>query len=153
MALRILQIGAESMHPDESQRCCRQNGKWIMRILVAEDNEQTAAQLAHFLRTLGYEVMIASDGPSALEQARATSPDAMLVDIGLPVFDSWQVVERLREQTLPKRPFFIAITGHGTREDLLRSEQVGIDLHLTKPVDPEELAQVLRRFQKVLAPE
>src|SRR3954469_23765434 len=89
------------------------NGEWSLCVLVAEDDPRAARALAFFLEQQGHVVLMAFDGPSALAQARTAQPDAILLDIGLPGMDGWQVVEQLREQIAPKRPLVIAITGHG----------------------------------------
>ena len=139
-------------HEFASQRFSGADG-WKLRILIVEDSPLAARQLAEFLRLQGYEVDLAVDGPTALEKIRSGQPDALLLDIGLPGMDGWQVVEELRRQVAPKRPLIIAVTGRGTEADRLRSHRAGIDLHLSKPVDGEELSWILSRFQKVLAPE
>jgi CheY-like chemotaxis protein len=66
--------------------------------------------------------------------------------------NGWLVAKRIREQTSRKKPLLIAVTGYGMDEDRLRSEEVGIDLHLVKPVDPEELENLLRRFRRIIMP-
>ena len=124
---------------------------WQMRVLVVEDNTETAAALAGLLRTEGHEVEIAPDGPSALKAAQFRSPDVMLLDIGLPKMDGYEVARRVQEQPGPKRPFLVAVTGRDTDEDRCRSEDAGIDLHLTKPVDPYGLQRLLGRFRSVIA--
>lgn len=127
--------------------------RWTLRVLLVEDCPRSASDLARFLQLHDYDVTIAGDGLTALARAREMLPDVILLDIGLPGMDGWQVVERLRAQAAPKRPLLIAVTGHGKEADRQRSKQAGIDLHLTKPVDVEELSQVLRRFADFLAPE
>jgi DNA-binding response OmpR family regulator len=118
-----------------------------VRVLVVEDDEDTATSLAILLRLNGYEVELACDGPSALRTVQASPPDVVLLDIGLPQMDGWQVAKQIREQSAGKRPLIVAITGYGTEPDRLRSQEAGIDLHLLKPVNPEELEKVLRRFK------
>jgi len=122
-----------------------------MRVLVVEDNAAVAASMAGFLRTAGHEVEVAADGPSAIEAARDRPPDVMLLDLGLPRMDGWQVARRVQEQPGPKRPLLVAVTGRGAEQDRRRSEEVGIDLHLTKPVDPGGLRWLLSRFRSVIA--
>ncbi len=74
----------------------------------------------------------------------------MLLDIGLPGLNGWEVAKLIQKQSTDKKPFFIAITGYGKEEDRRHSEDAGVDLHLLKPVDPQELAAILRRFQRVI---
>jgi DNA-binding response OmpR family regulator len=80
----------------------------------------------------------------------ASLPDVVLLDIGLPKMNGWLVAKQIREQSVWKRPLIIAVTGHGREADGLRSQDVGVDLHLVKPVDPEELHKLLSRFQSIV---
>jgi CheY-like chemotaxis protein len=121
-----------------------------LRILVVEDNAQTAATLATLLGLAGYEVRVAHDGPAALQAVQAYPLDVMLLDIGLPGMDGWQVVERLRQQPALKRPLLIALTGYGQDADRRRSQEAGIALYLLKPVDADDLLGLLSRFQRLL---
>jgi CheY-like chemotaxis protein len=123
-----------------------------LRVLVVEDHEDTATCCALLLRLYGYEVDIAPDGPTALRAVQVNQPDVVLLDLGLPGMDGWQVAKKIRELTAPKRPFVVAITGYGLPADRLRSELAGIDLNLLKPVDMVDLDKLLRRFQEVILP-
>ena len=126
-------------------------GPWKMRVLVVEDNPEMAAGLAGLLRAAGHEVEVAPDGPSAVEAVQSRPPDVMLLDIGLPRMNGYEVARRVQEQSGPKRPLLVAVTGRETDEDRRRSEDVGIDLYLTKPVDPNGLQRLLGRLRSVLA--
>jgi two-component system CheB/CheR fusion protein len=95
------------------------------------------------LRLYGYDVEAAAEGPSALRAVQDSSPDVVLLDIGLPKMDGWLMAKQIREQTGWKRPLLVAVTGYGTQADRLRSQEAGIDLHLVKPVDPQQLAGLL----------
>jgi two-component system CheB/CheR fusion protein len=121
-----------------------------LRILVVEDYADSALSLELLLRMLGHEVDVAFNGPMAVEIATKSAPDVVILDIGLPGMNGWDVAKSLQEHATLKKPFFIAVTGYGTEEDKCRSSEVGIDLHLVKPVDPQELATVLQRFQRVI---
>jgi two-component system CheB/CheR fusion protein len=77
--------------------------------------------------------------------------DVVLLDIGLPKMDGWEVAKQIREQCSWKRPLLVAITGYGMDADRVRSDQAGIDLHLVKPVDPEQLKNLLSRFQSIIS--
>jgi two-component system, OmpR family, response regulator len=123
-----------------------------LHVLVVEDHEDTAATLGVLLRLNGHNVEVAADGPSALRAAQASPPDVVLLDIGLPKMDGWMVAKQIREQTAWKRPLLVAISGYGTDADQRRSQEMGIDLHLVKPVDPVELGKLLRRFHKIIMP-
>ena len=122
-----------------------------LRVLVVEDDADSAETLAVLLRLHGHEVDVAPDGPTALRIAAQNPPDVALLDIGLPGgMDGWEVARRLQEQAAGKTPLLIAITGYGQEEHRRRSKQAGIDLHLLKPVDPEELKKLLARFKTII---
>jgi DNA-binding response OmpR family regulator len=121
-----------------------------IRILVVEDRADTADSMAKVLRAYGHEVQIAPDGHRALALAEAMQPDAVLLDIGLPGMSGYEVARTLRAQT-KRRILLIAITGYGVNaEERLTSYEVGIDLHLTKPVAMEEVEYYLERCQAVM---
>ena len=125
------------------------NGPSKLRVLVVEDHADTAESVAVLLRLHGHEVDVAPDGPTALRIAAQNPPDVALLDIGLPGMDGFEVARRLQERP-GKKPLLVAVTGYGQEEDRRRSEQAGIDLHLLKPVDPEELKQLLARFKTII---
>ena len=108
-----------------------------------------AAAVARLLQGDGYEVHVAADGPSGLEAAQSCQPDVVLLDLGLPGMDGYEVARAVRGQQAGKRPLLIAVTGYGEKAERLRSYEAGIDLHLTKPVSLDELRQFLGRFQAV----
>jgi CheY-like chemotaxis protein len=121
-----------------------------LRILVVEDYLDSALSLKLLLRALGHEAEVAYNGPMAVASAKENEPDVVILDIGLPGMNGWDVARALQKEATVKRPFFIAVTGYGADEDKRRSLEAGVDLHLIKPVDPEDLAGVLRRFQRVI---
>ena len=100
--------------------------------------------LGDALRTFGYDVRTAGDGPSALAKAEQFRPQVALLDLGLPVMDGYEVAERLR--TLAAPPLTIAVTGYGQDADRTRSEASGFAAHFVKPVDLEELRNTLERL-------
>jgi CheY-like chemotaxis protein len=116
----------------------------MVHVLVVEDDEDTAASLAMLLRMYGHDVEVAADGPSALQAVHAGPPEVVLLDIAMPKMDGWQVAEKIRHQNKGRTPLLIAISGYGSAADKRRSNQAGIDLHLTKPVDFAELKDVLK---------
>jgi len=124
---------------------------WRMRVLVVEDDAAAAQSIALLLRLAGHEAEVTADGASAVAAAEANPPDVVLLDIGLPGMDGWQLARRLRRLEGPKRPLLVALTGHGDEEDLRRSRKAGIDLHLTKPADAARLEALLSRFRSVIA--
>nr|MDP9121871.1 ATP-binding protein [Acidobacteriota bacterium] len=114
-----------------------------LRVLVVEDNVDSAASLAELLGLWEHEVRVVHDGPSALAAVPGFRPDVVLLDIGLPGMDGYQVAAALRgDRSLPQ-PYLVALTGYGQDEDRRRSRLAGIDRHFTKPVDPVELRNLL----------
>jgi signal transduction histidine kinase/PleD family two-component response regulator len=115
-----------------------------LRVLLVDDHKDSAESLATVLRLQGQEVNLAHDGPSALAAAQAFRPEVVLLDIGLPGMDGYQVAQRLRERTDFQEIMLIALTGYGQEEDRRRSLAAGFNYHLVKPVDHELLGQILR---------
>jgi CheY-like chemotaxis protein len=114
-----------------------------LRILVVDDNEDAAEMLALVLRTRGFEVALAVDGEQALALARAHPPHVVLLDIGLPGIDGYEVARRLRAMPSSVRPVLVAVTGYGQPADRERSREAGFDHHLVKPMAIETLLPLL----------
>jgi PAS domain S-box-containing protein len=112
-------------------------------ILVVDDNVDAAESLTMLLRLMNHQVCIAHDGPSAIEAARKDRPDVVLLDIGLPVMDGYEVARRLREIPALKGTQMVAVTGYGQDEDRRRALECGFHQHLTKPVDLAVLQALL----------
>jgi signal transduction histidine kinase len=112
------------------------------RILLVDDNEDAADSLAMLLRLVGHEVSVAHDGPRALEIATAERPTFVLLDIGLPGMDGYEVCRRLRQLGLAESRI-IAMTGYGQDRDRLRSKEAGFDRHAVKPVEIDGLLSIL----------
>jgi PAS domain S-box-containing protein len=112
------------------------------RVLVVDDNVDAATMLELLLRSLGHETRVVYDGASALKVAAEFHPDIVLLDIGMPGLDGYEVARRLR--TMKDRPRrIIAVTGWGQPADRQRSHEAGFDRHLVKPVEASELARIL----------
>ena len=114
------------------------------RILVVEDNPDAAESLRDFLELSGHEVELANSGLDGVQAARQFHPEIVLCDLGLPGMDGFQVAAALRRDPSTAGARLIAVTGYGREEDRRRSKAAGFDLHLTKPVDPARLRQVLQ---------
>ena len=125
---------------------------WRMRVLVVEDNAKAAQALGCLLRETGHEVELAPDGVTGLRAAEDNPPDVVLLDIGLPGLGGWELATKIQELPADKRPLLVAVTGCDQEEDRRRSREVGIDLHLTKPVDADQLQQLLDRFRSFISP-
>jgi CheY-like chemotaxis protein len=129
----------------------RQNGGQPLRVLVVEDDAITARTWVRLLGLLGHAVEIAVDGPAALRAAQAHAPDVVLLDLGLPGMSGYEVASQLRELPGEPRPVLIAVTGFGEPADRLHSYEVGIDLHLVKPVEVDELETFLDHLLSIRA--
>jgi PAS domain S-box-containing protein len=114
------------------------------RILVVDDKRSNAESLEVLLQTLGQEVYTAFDGKSALELARQQRPDIVLLDIGLPVMDGYEVARQCRSDAALKHLMLVAMTGYGQDSDRSRSQQAGFDAHLVKPVSLQDLLLLLK---------
>jgi len=114
-----------------------------LRILVADDNLDSADSLAMLLTLEGNETQMAHDGLAALEVAATFRPDVMLLDIGMPKLNGYEVCRRIRQQAWGKDIVVIALTGWGQEEDKRRSLEAGVDYHLVKPVDFASLEKLL----------
>jgi len=121
-----------------------------LRVLVVEDYPDTATSTAMLLKLFGHEVDVAGDGPTALQAFAAFLPDVVLLDIGLPGMDGYEVARRMGGQPMNRRPFFIAVSGYREAADRRREVEAGIDMHLLKPVDPDHLRLLLQRFLHIL---
>ena len=113
------------------------------RILVIEDNEDAREILRMQLRLEGHEVHEAADGPSGVAATAAVAPDVVLIDVGLPGLDGYEVARRIRATPEGRHLVLIALTGYGQAEDRRRALAAGFDVHLTKPVVPEHLARAI----------
>jgi PAS domain S-box-containing protein len=116
-------------------------------VLLIEDNADARHTLRRLLEQDGHRVEEDGDGLSGLARAEATRPDIILVDIGLPGMDGYELARRIRAQR-GAEPILVAITGYGQADDQRRSREAGFDAHLTKPVAPERLAEVLARLAR-----
>jgi signal transduction histidine kinase/ActR/RegA family two-component response regulator len=112
------------------------------RVLIVEDNVDTRETLRRVLELDGHDVQEAADGAEGVEVALASRPEVVIVDIALPRLDGYQVARRLRA-ALGAAPLLIAVTGYGQIEDRRLSHDAGFDVHLVKPVTPDQLAAAL----------
>lgn len=115
----------------------------VRRVLVVDDNEDAASSLAMLLVAVGNEATVAQDGREALEKASAYDPDVILLDIGLPGMNGYEVCRTLRDKQGGRGPRIIALTGWGQDEDRRKSSAAGFDGHLVKPVSLEALQRAL----------
>lgn len=119
------------------------SGARALHVLVVDDNVDAAEGLRRILQLHGHAVSVVHDGPAALEAARASKPELVLLDIGLPGMDGYEVVRRLRAEPELTRSYIAAVSGYGQDQDRRRSREAGFDAHLTKPVATAQLLSLL----------
>jgi PAS domain S-box-containing protein len=113
------------------------------RILVVDDNRDSAISLGMMLQLMGNEVRTAHDGLEAVRMAEVFNPDVVLLDIGLPKLNGYEAARRIRHETWGRDMVLIAVTGWGQEEDKRRSKEAGFNFHLVKPVEPASLEKLL----------
>jgi signal transduction histidine kinase len=113
------------------------------RIMIVDDNEDAAEILAETLKFVGHDTQIAHDAPSALKLVSRFAPDVILMDIGLPGMDGYELARVIRSMADLNSPRLIALTGYGQESDRRRAAEAGFDLHLVKPVDIDRLLAVI----------
>jgi two-component system CheB/CheR fusion protein len=116
------------------------------RVLVVDDNGDSRDSVAELVRSWGHATRTASDGASALAATREFKPGVVLLDIGLPDIDGFELARRLRALPGSERAFIVAMTGYGTERDRRASRDAGIDEHMTKPIDLNTLQLILARL-------
>jgi CheY-like chemotaxis protein len=114
------------------------------RVLLVEDNRETRQSLRLILEAWGYQVEEAADGAEGLRKAIAWRPDVVLVDIGLPVFDGYELARRVK--ALNKVVPLVALTAHGELADCQQAFHAGFAHHLTKPANPDDLRAILDEY-------
>ena len=129
--------GTTDREPDESVDSDHRT------ILLVDDNRDTLIVLQTLMERDGHTVHVASDGQGALKAAKEIQPDFIILDIGLPDLDGYEVAQRLHRQNLLNNTTLVALTGYGLPRDVARTKKHHFDHHLVKPVDLEELRQVL----------
>jgi len=105
-------------------------------VLVVDDNRDAAQSVASFFELSGHEVRTAADGGEALLAVERFEPEVVVLDIGLPVLDGYEVARRLRQSPRAGELLLLALTGYGQREDRQNAESAGFDHHFVKPADP-----------------
>jgi signal transduction histidine kinase len=113
------------------------------RALIIDDNRDAATTMSMFVEELGGAALTAHDGASGLEALESFRPDIVFMDIGMPGLDGYEVCRRIRQMPSQQNIVLVAVTGWGQAQDKRRALEVGFDAHLTKPVDPDAVAQLL----------
>ncbi len=134
LAAVVASLGSRTYAPPESGP---------RRVLIVEDDADSASALEAILSAEGFETRVAPDGPAALEAARSFRPGVILLDLGLPGMSGVEVARRLRADDALAGTRLVALTGYGSPEDVARSREVGFERHVVKPVNVHELKGVL----------
>lgn len=122
-----------------------------LQILIVEDVEAYSRILAMLLEHFGHQVTTAKDGVAGIAALKATPPDVVLLDIGLPGMNGYEVARQIRQLSDARPPYLIALTGFGQDADRRNATEAGFDLHLLKPVHAQQLETVLYSFQQQIA--
>ena len=132
----------DSLHYQDTPMALRENRKGL-EILIVDDNQDAAEALAALLEIHGHRVRSVSDGSRGIEECERVRPDVVLLDIGLPGINGYDVAVQLREQAYMRDATLIAVTGYGQPEDIRRAMEAGFDHHMVKPVEPRALVSLL----------
>jgi CheY-like chemotaxis protein len=138
--LPIVMSPAEHQAAADQPKALSTSGR---RIVIADDNRDSARSLARMLELMGSEAHVAYDGHQALEVAAAIRPDVIFLDIGMPNLNGYETARRIRNESWGKNVVLVALTGWGQEQDKRRSQDAGFDLHMVKPIDPATLDALL----------
>jgi PAS domain S-box-containing protein len=138
-----LPVLADALVPETTPIPSEMDRSPSRRILIVDDNSDSAVSLAHLLDIMGNETFVAHDGERAIDAIEKHRPAVALVDIGLPKLDGYEVCRQVRTRPWGKDMTLIALTGWGQEEDRRKSREAGFDGHLVKPVDYAELVRLL----------
>ena len=141
-----LSLGSASIAHPEANRELEPSAADGQRVLVVDDNADSADSLMQLMRILGYRVAVARDGVEAVELATSWRPAVVLMDIGMPRKSGLEAARAIRQGEDGHRPWLIALSGWGQAEDRRRSSEAGFDHHFVKPVDVESLIELIRRL-------
>ena len=128
---------------EKSENNAQAQGSDALRILIVDDNRDSATTLSMLLRRLGHQTLTAFDGEEAVAAARSFGPEVVLLDIGLPKLNGYEVCRWIRAQECSHRIVIIAQTGWGQEETRQKTSDAGFDYHMVKPLDPNSLLKIL----------
>lgn len=134
---------ASSQSPKSAPPETTSPSRTAKRVLIVDDNRDSAHMLGMLLKSSGHVIETAHDGEEALHAVRRFGPDAVLLDIGLPKLNGYEVARHIRADDSLRQPLIIAVSGYGQSEDRRRSQSAGMDTHLVKPIDPGALRELL----------
>jgi CheY-like chemotaxis protein len=122
------------------------------RILIVDDNQDAAESIAQYLQLEGHEVKTVGDGQAALACVPVFAPQIVVLDIGLPMMNGYEVARRMRKMPATRDALIVALTGYGQKEDQVRAIDAGFDRHFVKPTDPRVLVQLIAEWPGASAP-
>lgn len=123
-----------------------------MRVLLVEDNKDTLATMAAVLRFESYDIVTATDAVAGLEIAKVYQPEVVLLDIGLPGLNGYELAQALRKQNPNRKLHIAAVTAYNSPEDKTRAAAAGIDTHLPKPAKPDTILRLLAFLRSQAGP-
>ena len=141
----LIKAGASTTSISSGPRSLRKVRR-PLKILFVDDNETAVGALAKMFELRGHSVSLAYTGGDAITRAQAFEPDVVILDIGLPDMDGYEVARNL--QKMQNKHHIVALTGYGQAEDKERAKQAGFYYHLTKPAGLKEIETVLRRISR-----
>jgi PAS domain S-box-containing protein len=144
----IVRLPAAAASAAPTELCSSATAAPKVRVLVVDDNADSAQSLGLLLQLKGHEVIIVNDGPSALEAAVRHRPDLVILDIGMPGMDGYEVARRLRSVRSHEKVSIVALTGYGQHADRTKSAEAGLDAHLVKPLEPSALEAVIASLSR-----
>jgi CheY-like chemotaxis protein len=127
----------------------KRSGNYSLRVLIVDDNVDAGDSMSMILEAAQHEVRTARDGEEALELVRTFQPQVVMLDIGMPKMNGYQVARHIRQQPWGHNMVLIACTGWGQPDDRRRSQDAGFDHHLVKPVNAREILQLLGRIHEL----
>ena len=136
-------INAKLIGTDTKRATGVTSQRQTLRVLVVDDNHDAAMGLSLILRALGHQSQVIYEGLTAVETALQYQPNLVLLDLGLPGLDGWEVARRIRQEPTLNKVMLVAITGWGSDDAMLRSADAGFDFHLVKPANVSRLKQIV----------
>jgi PAS domain S-box-containing protein len=152
-AVRLPLAAAASSTVSAIPRAHANDEESVRRVLVVDDNADAALMLATFLEMSGHQTSVVHTGHDAVAAAARFNPDVLLLDIGLPDINGYEVARKVRAMPAVASVTLVAVTGWGQADDLQRAREAGFDFHLVKPADPEALLRLLAATPRRLTPE
>jgi CheY-like chemotaxis protein len=144
--LPLSEVGLRPAGQPEASPTMQRRLPGAVRVLVVDDNQDSAEMLAEALALFGCETLVARDGAETIRVVGDFQPQVALLDIGLPVMDGYELADRLRRGSGGEHLRLVAVTGYGQESDRIRAKQAGFDAHLVKPIALDAVADIIERL-------